>query len=657
MNAPHQPAPCLEVGEAQFRAILDAIPARVALLDRERRHRYVNREYAAFVARRPEEVLGHTVPELFGEEAYARLVHIYAQLKPLGDKALAGEAARWEGWMQDTVRDVPCFVQRYYVPYRGTLGSVDGYFVFTRDLTALKQGEQQLAAQLEALQRSEALNTVITASALDCVIVIDEAGLVVEFNPAAEQVFGYQRADTIGLLIADLIVPPTMRARHTEGFDRYLKTGENRMLGRRVELEAMRADGSIFPAELAITEVRLPERRLFTAYLRDLTQTHAAAAEIQRQREALQQSEKLAAFGSLLAGVAHELNNPLSIVLGSALILQEQMEAEMPAIAERAERIRVAADRCARIVRSFLAMARQQAAVRRPLQAARVIDDALQLLAYQLRSSGIAVARDIPAGLPPLFGDADQLQQVLTNLLTNARQALEQCAEPRCIHIAVRSVGDAIQITVTDNGPGIPIDVRGRIFDPFFTTKPVGAGTGIGLAVSRGIAEAHGGSLGLTDAAEGGACFVLRLPRAPAEDVTAAERAARRADVGEARPARRALIVDDEPDLAGMLAEILRPLGYRCDLAATGAEAQRLLVNRNYDVILCDMRMPDIDGGALYAWMETTRPHLCARTVFVTGDTLGQATSVVLARSSCPVIEKPFLPETVRQLVLTVQTG
>jgi CheY-like chemotaxis protein len=245
----------------------------------------------------------------------------------------------------------------------------------------------------------------------------------------------------------------------------------------------------------------------------------------------------------------------------------------------------------------------------------------------------------------------------MANLLTNARQALEQCAEPRYIHIAARMTDDAIEFTIADNGPGIPADVQGRIFDPFFTTKPVGAGTGIGLAVSRGIAEAHGGSLGLHDEAEGGACFALRLPLAPAEVVTAAERVARRAEAGEAQPVRRALVVDDEPDLAGMLAEILRPLGYRCDLAGTGAEAQRLLMGRDYDVILCDLRMPDIDGGALYAWMEGVRPHLCARTIFVTGDTLGQATSGVLARSSRPVIEKPFLPETVRQLVLAMQTG
>lgn len=654
MNAPLHRAPRLEVGEAQFRAILDAIPARVALLDRERRHCYVNREYAAFVARRPEEVVGLTVAELFGPETYARLAPLYAQLRPCGEKALAGETARWEGWMEDTVRGRPCFVQRYYVPYRGPAGTVDGYFVFTRDLTALKQGEQQLAAQLEALRRSEALSAAITASTLDCVIVVDETGLVVEFNPAAEQVFGHARADAVGRPIAELIVPPAMRPRHDQGFSRFLEGGGSCMLGRRVELEAMRADGSVFPAEIAITEVRLPERRLFTATLRDLTKAREAAAEIERQRAALQQSERLAAFGSLLAGVAHELNNPLSIVLGSALILQEQAEQENPGIAERAERIRLAADRCARIVRSFLAMARQQAAVRKPLEARRLVEDTLQLLAYQMRSSGIAVAQEIPPRLPPLLGDADQLQQVLANLLTNARQALEQRPAPRAIRIAARAEAGAVEIAVADNGPGIPAALRGRVFDPFFTTKPLGAGTGIGLAVSRGIAEAHGGALRLEEAPEGGACFVLRLPLAPAEPAPPRSPAARRAEAGTAHPPRRALIVDDEPDVAGILVDILRPLGFRCDLAATGLEAQRLLAERDYDAILCDLRMPELDGGGLYAWLEQARPWLCPRTAFVTGDMLGEAACGVLAQAGRPVIEKPFLPEAVRRVVLAL---
>jgi signal transduction histidine kinase len=239
------------------------------------------------------------------------------------------------------------------------------------------------------------------------------------------------------------------------------------------------------PIDFADLEATVAKTLRHVAALR---QARAAAAELQRQREALLQAEKMAAFGSLLAGVAHELNNPLSIVLAGALMLQEDLEAAAPDLARGAERVRVAAERCTRIVRSFLAMARQQEARRRPVAPASLIDGALELLAYGLRSGGIEVAREVPADLPPLFGDADQLHQVLANLITNARQALEHRPEPRRLRVAAEAVGDAVEISVADNGPGIPAEVRERVFDPFFTTKPVGAGTGIGLAVSRGIA-------------------------------------------------------------------------------------------------------------------------------------------------------------------------
>jgi PAS domain S-box-containing protein len=635
----------LFVGEAQLRAILDGIPARVALYDRERRHCYVNREYASFVGSEPEAILGRTLAEVMGPDTYALLEPFYRQLRPHSARALAGEASRWEGWLPFSAHNEPCFVQRLYMPYRGPGGAVDGYFVFARDLTELKRGE--------------ALNAAITASALDCIIVADDAGRMVEFNPAAERTFGYAREEALGRPLGDLVVSPALRAWQASGFRHDAETGRGPLLGRRIEAEGMRACGTVFPVELAIAEVRLADRRLFTAYLRDLTEGRAAAAEIGRQREALMQSEKLAAFGSLLAGVAHELNNPLSIVLAGALMLQEDLEAAAPDLAGRADRIRVAAERCARIVRSFLAMARQQKAERRPVAVAPLVDGALELLAYGLRSDGIEVEREVPAGLPPLLGDADQLHQVLANLITNARQAREEHPGPRRLRIAARAAGAAVEISVADSGPGIPDAIRGRVFDPFFTTKPVGSGTGVGLAVSRGIAAAHGGSLELAEPPGGvGTCFVLRLPRARPEDAAAAA-APDPAEAVQASAAgpRSALVVDDETEVAEVLAEILGPLGFRCDLAATGRQARRLLSRRDYDAVLCDLRMPDMGGQALYDWMERNRPHLCARTAFVTGDTLSHGAADLLIRKGRPVLEKPFVPREVRSLVASLTRG
>src|SRR3712207_5609389 len=177
------------------------------------------------------------------------------------------------------------------------------------------------------------------------------------------------------------------------------------------------------PIDFADLEATVAKTLRHVAALR---KARAAVAELQRQREALLQAEKMAAFGSLLAGVAHELNIPLSIVLAGALMLQEEAEeAAAPGLARGAERIRVAAERCARIVRSFLAMARQQAVERRAVALVPLVDCAREMLAYGLRSDGIEVAREVPADLPPVVGDADQLHQVLANLVTNARQALE----------------------------------------------------------------------------------------------------------------------------------------------------------------------------------------------------------------------------------------
>ena len=507
MTTPRAPT-AAGLDAAELRCVLDSIPARIALLDRRRRHRFVNGEYAAFVGKPVEAILGRTVAEVIGAAAYA-------QVRRYGARALAGETVRWEGWLPYRAEghEELRFVQRVYVPYRPGPGAPEGYFVFARDLTELKQSEQRLAEQLAALRASEAMAAAVIASALDCVVVIDEAGAVAAFNPAAEQVFGYRQADVLGEPIGELIVPPALRARHAEGLRRYLDTGCGTMLGRRVEIEAMRADGSVFPVELAITEVRLPERRLFTAYLRDLTQAKAAAAEIERQRQALQRAERMAALGSLLGGVAHELNNPLSIVIGNALMLEEEVqESAAPDLAGRTARVREAANRCARVVRDFLAAARAGKAREQPLATGHLVRSALDPLGDRLRVGGVELQRDIAADLPEVLGDPEQLRQVLANLVANAQQAVEAVPLPRRVAVAARRDGAEVEVSVTDNGPGVPEGMRGRLFEPFFTTKPAGIGMGLGLAVSRGIVEAHGGSLAYVAPPDGGARFVVRLP-------------------------------------------------------------------------------------------------------------------------------------------------
>jgi two-component system NtrC family sensor kinase len=503
----------LVAGEAELRMLLDSVPARVALLDRNRRHWYVNQNYASFVGRPVKEILGRTVHDIIG-------IGPYDELLPLGPRALAGEVVHWQGWMPHHESNEPLFVQRFYVPYRTPSGSIDGYFILTRDLTEQKRTEQRLAEQIKALHESQALAEAITTAALDSVIVVDEAGVVVSFNPAAEATFGYTATYAIGKLIADLIIPPERRAAHAASLQRYRRTRQARWLGRRVELEAMRSDGSTFPAELAVSEVRLPERRLLATYLRDLTPRKEAETEIRRHRDALHESDKLAAFGSLLAGVAHELNNPLSIVIGHAVLLEEEaLDLGVDVLVDRAERIRVAAERCGQTVSTFLSMARHRGICREPIKPSAMLRSVLDLLDDDPSANDIELVCELPAGLPAVMGDPDQLHHVLANLIVNARQALQDGHPPRQIRIAAHVAGAMLEISVRDNGPGIPEEIRSRIFDPFFTTKKPGAGTGIGLAVARGIAEAHGGDLTLSPSPQG-AHFLLRLPLANAAPAT-----------------------------------------------------------------------------------------------------------------------------------------
>lgn len=636
-----------------FMALFQSIPGRAVLVDTDGVCRFANDEFVDFVQLPREQVIGHHVSELLAPETLAS----YA---PLMERVFAGEALRRQAWVDYGPSIGERYLEEVITAYRADpQGPVVGCFGVARDLTDLKRQEFEIAQRTEAQIEAEAYHATIVGAALDAIVVVDETGTVVDFNPAAEQMFGYARREAVGRSIADLIIPPQFRAAHAAGMRRYLAEGSSRVLGQRLELPAMVADGRQIPIELAITDVTRGARRMFAAHMRDLGPAKAAEEEIKRQRNALHQKEKLAALGSLLAGVAHELNNPLSVVTGQTMLLREQVLKEASAlpgfqkVLDRCGRIEAAAHRCARIVRSFLDMARQREAERRATNLADVVKEAVELLAYNMRASGVTVTTAVAPGLPLLMLDAGQIHQVLLNLLVNAHQALEELDGERRITIAVAAdeARRLISIAVSDNGPGIPEGIRSRIFDPFFTTKPQGAGTGIGLSVSRGLIEAHGGTLDLAEAPGGGACFTVHLPLevavplAPVEDTTTSGAAA--SSLGTV------LIVDDEPDIAALLAEIAEDAGYRSVVVHSGLEAQTRLSaglpgEGQPTAVLCDLRMPDGDGPGFYNWLQAHRPELTSRIGFISGDTLGPSAGRFLARSGCPLLEKPFTPMDVR---------
>jgi PAS domain S-box-containing protein len=384
----------------------------------------------------------------------------------------------------------------------------------------------------------------------------------------------------------------------------------------------------------------------------DITDRKRAEAELARSRDALHQSEKLAALGSLLAGVSHELNNPLAAIVGQAEMLEEDCRGTP--LEARAQKISSAAERCARIVQTFLAMARQRDPQRSPINVNEMIASALELTEYSLRTAGVSVRVNLGSTLPPVEGDRDQLHQVLVNLIINAQQAMEGSElfdRTLTIRTSVSQSG-AVLLDFADTGPGVPEKMRGRIFEPFFTTKPQGVGTGIGLSFSHGIVEAHGGSLTL-EPSRRGAHFRIALPPLARTELVAVPISQGIA----APPGGTALVVEDEPDVAETLRELLEREGYEVTLAADGAAALMALDRADFDMVLSDLRMPGISGAELYARLAETRPEILSRMAFVTGDTLGASVSEFLRTSGRPVLEKPFTRVGVHCLIASLAEG
>ena len=375
-------------------------------------------------------------------------------------------------------------------------------------------------ARQDELQRRERLAAAFRAALIDnaptAIVTADGQGRLVEFNPAAEQMFGRRRDEVLGHDVGEIVVPQRLRDAHRAELARLFAGETIDGFGRPLQSHGQRADGSEFPMQTLGCRVRVDGADFYTAFITDLSGERAAQRQIERQREALRQSEKLTAMGSLLASVAHELNNPLAIVMGRASLLEDK--AAGTPVADDARRIREAADRCGRIVRTFLAMARQRPPQRSAVPLNDLVRAAAELLAYTLRSHAVELTMALADDLPPVQADADQLGQVVLNLLVNAQQALAGREGPRRVTVTTgleaRREGrePRVWLRVADNGPGVGEEMRERIFEPFVTSKTEGSGTGLGLSVSRAIVREHGGDLVLETASAGGASFRLSLP-------------------------------------------------------------------------------------------------------------------------------------------------
>lgn len=493
-----------------------------------------------------------------------------------------------------------------------------------------------------ALRASEARHRRLVETSPYAIYEIDTAGIFVQVNSAAAELLARTTTEIIGMDFREIVPADELPA---------AESALGALVSRaasvvELELHVVRPSGERRLVSLRATIVEQRGRIVGSnGIARDITE--------ERERdEALRRAERLAGLGTLIGGVAHELNNPLQAISAFAEMLVDEIDD--PELCSRADLIQREAERASRIVSSLRRLARdtQKTSERTLVDVNDVVRHVLQIRSYTLQTANIAVVEQLEPVLPPVMASRGELEQVLLNLVVNAEQALTASDSDRILTVSTRRERGSVVASVKDSGPGIPRDQLGRIFDPFYTTKSPGDGTGLGLSLAHSIVTEHGGALRVRSAPGSGATFIVRLPDAEITEGPVTP------DTGQAAPPGRALsvlIVDDESAIRDVLASFLRRRGHLVDTAAEGAAALAAVSARTpdtmFDVILSDLRMPGLGGDELMRRLRAIDPALLERVILMTGDAASDETVATLAQAGVPVIVKPFTLAELAELV------
>ena len=497
--------------DAWVRTIIDTVVDGIVIIDELGTIRLFNQGCQRLFGYAPDEVIGRNVrmlmPSPYTEQHDGYLKHY----RETAEKRIIGSGRNVQGRRRDgSVFPMYLSVGELPEEQRGEGGRFVGVI---HDTTA------EIMAGEELRQTAARLRTII-ATVPDAIIVIDERGRIDSFSSFAEKLFGWASHEVAGRNVS-ILMPEPYRSRHDSYLERFLTTGERRIIGIGRIVVGQRRDGSTFPMELAVAEMMLGEERYFTGFVQDLTERQRAEKRAQDLQAELLHVSRLSAMGQMAAAIAHELNQPLTAVTNFAAAAERLLENKAGVPLKALEFIAKAgtqAERAGQIIRRLRRFVERGEMQMRPEAVATVLEEGVALALIGFKDTGVRVELDLAPDLPEVAMDRVQIQQVVINLVRNAVEAMQGGSRRELTIAAARAENDRVTVSVIDTGPGLAPEVADQLFQPFVTTKS--QGMGVGLSICRSIVEAHGGSMGAAANPAGGTIFrfTLRVSGSEAED-------------------------------------------------------------------------------------------------------------------------------------------
>jgi PAS domain S-box-containing protein len=614
----------LRRSEERYRTVLDEMEEAYYELDLSGKLAFFNDALVRKASRSREELMGLEYKSYTPAKDVGRLYEAFSQIYKTGRplKGIPIQLIKQDGTIlssEDTI-----------LPLRNKAGDIMGFRGVSHDVTERLQ-------MMEALRLSEERYRTMLDEMEEAYYEVDLKGNFTFFSDALCRQLGYSREEIMGMSYKKYI-PAENAKKVFEVYNSVFRTGEPYKL---FTSSQIRKDGKRVYTEDSIFPMRDDEGKIigFRGISRDVTERKQRDEERKQLEQKAQFASRLASVGELASGVAHEINNPLTAVIGYAHLLLDRKDIPVD-IKRDVEVINEGAQRVAGIIKKLLVFARQTKPERTYVDINEIINTTLELRAYSLQSNNTKVILQLDPDLPMTVADPGQLQQVFLNLIMNAEAEVKQVQGGGKLAIKTERTGDNIRISFKDNGLGIAKENLERIFNPFFTTRKVGQGTGLGLSVCHGIVTEHKGRIWAESQVGKGATFIMELPviseskqldmPEPVKDETR--------KIGKAR----ILVVDDELMVRQFVSQTLVQEGHEVEVVDSAEVALEQVNNKEYQAIMLDIKMPGMSGIELYRHFQKIAPPLADRVVFITGDVMGSSTMAFLSKTKAPYIIKPF---------------